>query len=494
MNFDNKDKVFTRRYKIKGTSVFERKKCATEKRLKLSKTNILLGKVQNGGPMPIAEQATLALYLAFPAIISQLITILMEYVDSAMVGQLGASASASIGIVSTTTWLMGGLCSSIAGGFGVMVAQSIGARNNLRARQILRVAIRFTLVVSSVIGLIGIIIAPFLPQWLGGEVSIQDDATTYFLVFSASIPIWEVNYLMASMLRSTGNMKVPSIVNIVSCLLNVGFNYVFIFVCGWGVLGAAIGTACSITIASIVLTIYVLFISPELRLFKNTTDKKEDTLAIVKPAMHIGIPMAVQHIAICSAYIVSTLIVAPLGTIAIAAHSFGITIEGLCYMPGYGIGDAATTLVGQSIGARREDLQRSFSVLTVLLGCAFMTVMGILMYAGVPYLMPLMTPDVAVQQLTVECLRIEAFAEPLYAVAIVTYSVFMGAADTKVPAAMNLGSMWIVRLPMAYLLAQQLGLKGVWIAMCAELCFRGTIFLIRLIYKLKTQKITIQLS
>ena len=195
--------------------------------------------------------------------------------------------------------------------------------------------------------------------------------------------------------------------------------------------------------------------------------------------------MAVQHIAMCSAHIVSTLIVAPLGTVAIAAHSFGITIEGLCYMPGYGIGDAATTLVGQSIGAKRRDLQTSFSYITLLLGVTFMTFMGVLMYIGVPYLMPLMTPDTAVQSLTVDCLRIEAFAEPMYAASIVIYSIFVGAGDTKLPAAMNLGSMWIVRLPLAWLLAQHYGLRGVWIAMCAELCFRGIIFIIRL---LKTEK------
>ena len=193
-----------------------------------TKTHILLGKVQNGSSLSTLEQSTLALYLAFPAIISQLVTILMEYVDSAMVGQLGAAASASIGLVITTTWLMGGLCSAIAGGFAVMVAHAVGARDTQRAKTILRVAIRFTLVVSCMIGIIGIIISPYLPCWLGGNEIITHDASTYFLLFSAAVPLWEVNYLMSAMLRSAGNMKVPSIVNIITCILNVGFNYIFI--------------------------------------------------------------------------------------------------------------------------------------------------------------------------------------------------------------------------------------------------------------------------
>lgn len=447
-------------------------------------TQQILGKVQSGLPITIGEQAKLALLLAFPAIISQLVTIVMEYVDTAMVGHLGAEASASIGLVSTTTWLMGGLCSSLAGGFAVLVAQSIGAQNKERAKTILKKAIRFTLIVSSMIGLIGVIIAPYLPSWLGGGEDILHDSYIYFLIFAASIPIWEINFLMASMLRSTGNMIVPSVVNIVACLLDIVFNYLFIFILDLGVLGAALGTLCSIGLSAIVLTIYVLFFSSELKLFGQYTLKETNFDSdIVRSALKIGIPMAVQHIALCSAHIVSTLIVAPLGTIAIAAHSFGITIEGLCYMPGYGIGDAATTLIGQSIGAKRQELQRSFSYITLLLGVGFMTIMGVLMYVGIPYLMPIMTPDVSVQTLTVECLRIEAFAEPMYAASIVAYSIFVGAGDTKIPAIMNLGSMWIVRLPLAFILAKSMGLKGIWIAMCIELCFRGTIFLIRLYRK-----------
>ena len=405
----------------------------------------------------------------------------MEYLDTAMVGHLGAAASASIGLVSTSTWLIGGLCSSLTGGFAVLVAQAIGAKDGQRARRILRQAIIFTLVVSSIVGLAGVAIAPHLPYWLGGSDDIAHDAYVYFLIFAAAIPVWEINFLMASMLRSTGNMTVPSVVNIGVCVLDVAFNYLFIFILELGVLGAALGSLCAISIGAIVFTVYVLCVSKDLKLIgrgkEPFTDRHEPVL---NRAMHIGIPMAVQHVAMCSAHIVSTLIVAPLGTIAIAAHSFGITIEGLCYMPGYGIGDAATTLIGQSIGAKRHDLQRSLASITLLLGVGFMTFTGVLMFVGVPYLMPLMTPDATVQALTTRVLRIEAFAEPLYAASIVAYSIFVGAGDTKQPALMNLLSMWIVRLPAAYLLAQTLGLTGVWVAMCGELCFRGTIFLIRL--------------
>ena len=122
----------------------------------------------------------------------------------------------------------------------------------------------------------------------------------------------------------------------------------------------------------------------------------------------------------------TTVIVAPLGVFAIAANSFGITAESLCYMPGYGIADAATTLVGQSLGAGRKDLTRRFARITVGMGMAVMGVMGVILYVGAPLIMGSMTPDLEVQRLGVEALRIEAFAEPMFAAAIVAYGVFVG--------------------------------------------------------------------
>lgn len=413
----------------------------------------------------------------------------MQYIDASMVGSLGANASASIGLVSTTTWLMGGLCSSLAAGFAVLVAHRVGARNNEDARRILRQAISFTAAVSLLIAAVGISIAPFLPHWLGGNEDICHDASLYFFVFACSVPIWETNYLLSAMLRSAGNMKFPSAVNVATCILNVLFNYILIFGFGLGILGAALGTLLAASISACTLLYYVFFRSKQLCLTLEKGSYKPQWETI-REALHIGIPMAIEHIAMCSAHIASTVIVAPLGTAAIAANAFGITIEGLCYMPGYGIGDAATTLVGQSIGAKRPELQRSFAKLTMMMGILFMSVMGALMYIGIPYLMPFMTPDTLVQSLTVQVLRIEAYAEPFYAASIVAYGVFVGAGDTKIPCLMNLGSIWLVRIPLALFLVGKYGLTGFWIAMATELCFRGLIFISRLSGKLRYMNAT----
>ena len=190
--------------------------------------------------------------------------------------------------------------------------------------------------------------------------------------------------------------------------------------------------------------------------------------------------MGLQHVLMGGAQIVSTLIVAPLGTIAIATHSLAITVESLCYMPGFGIAEAATTLVGQGVGAGQQLLTRSFARMSVGLGVVVMTVMGMLMWVFAPELMGIMSPVEEVIAQGIQVLRIEAWAEPMFACAIVCNGVFVGAADTLIPAAMSLASMWAVRLTLAAALAPRFGLKGVWTAMAIELTFRGILFLVRL--------------
>jgi Na+-driven multidrug efflux pump len=245
------------------------------------------------------------------------------------------------------------------------------------------------------------------------------------------------------------------------------------------VVGAAIGTGVAMLITAGLMLYFLLVKSKMLSLVgrPGSFKPKEDT---IRTAIKIGAPMGFQHLLMGGAYVVSTMIVATLGTIAIAAHSLAITVESLCYMPGYGIAEAATTLVGQGIGAGQKLLTRSFAFMSVGLGISVMTLMGLLMWTFAPELMALMSPVEEVITQGTQVLRIEAWAEPMFAAAIVANGVFIGAGDTMIPAIMSLGSMWAVRLTLAATLAPRYGLKGVWTAMAIELTFRGSIFLTRL--------------
>lgn len=454
----------------------------------------MLSKIRNGETLDFGEQLKLTAQLSWPAMVAQLSSMMMQYIDAAMVGHLGADESASVGLVSTSLWLFWGICSAVTMGFSVQVAHSIGASDFLRARRILRQGITSCFIFALVIAAIGAAIAFPLPHWLGGEEQICHGASIYFLVFVLALPLFTMNYLAGGMLRCSGNMKVPGALNVMMCVLDVIFNFFLIFPtreviwgdmavtipgCGLGVLGAALGTAAAEIITAGCMMWYLCCRQDGMKIWEEKGSFRP-TREVLRNAVKVSAPMTLEHAIICGAQIAVTVIVAPLGVMAIAANAFAVTAESLCYMPGYGISEAATTLVGQSYGAKRKDLAKRFGYITVFTGMVTMGVMGVVMYIFAPEVMALMSPVGDIIDLGAEALRIEAFAEPMFAASIVAYGVMIGVGDTVLPATMNFSSIWLVRVPLAALLAPSMGLAGVWLAMCIELCFRGLIFLWRL--------------
>lgn len=454
-----------------------------------------LSVIREGRRMTFARQAALTAKLAVPGILAQLSSIIMQYIDASMVGRLGLDGAASVGLMSSSLWLFWGICSAVTTGFSVQVAHRLGASDESGARDVLRQGITACLIFSAFIAMVGIAVSPVLPVWLGGDEAITADASLYFMTFCAALPMLTMNYLAGGTLRSAGNMKVPALLNVGMCVMDVVFNWFLIFPtrgidvfglsvtmpgAGLGVLGAALGTVAAEVVTACLMMYYLVVRQDDMRLRGRPRGSFRIRRPVLKKAFGISAPMTLEHAVFCSAQIMITVIVAPLGTVAIAANAFAVTAESLCYMPGFGIGDAATTLVGQSYGAGRRELVVRFCHIAVGLGIAVMSVMGLILYLCAPLMMDLMTTVGSIRSLGTEVLRIEAWAEPLYAASIVAYGAFIGVGDTLVPAVMNFGSIWAVRIPLAAIMAPTMGLRGVWIAMAVELSFRGFIFLWRM--------------
>lgn len=454
----------------------------------------MLEGIRNGTELTIKQQFRLTMLLCGPAIIAQLASVMLQFIDAAMVGSLGANPAASIGLIATTTWLFGGFQYAACQGFSVQVAHLIGAGDFKTARTVLRQSITSCLAMTLALSVIGVCISSHLPVWLGGSEEIVADAATYFLIYSLSLPFMQIMWLCGTMLQCSGNMKLPSIMDVVMCVLDVVFNFFLIFptreisLFGWqftvpgaglGVPGAAVGTGLAMAISAGLMCWFTLVKSPILSIIHEKGSFKVSK-ACLKNAFGITGPMWLQNVAMRGAHIAGTVIVAPLGPVALAANNFAITVEGFCYMPGFGMADAATTLVGQSLGAAREKLARSFSRITLFSGMTMMTLLAAIMFILAPQIMSLMSSDPGVVSLGAEVLRIEAFAETLYAASIVAYGSCVGAGDTFVPSLLNLVSMWVVRIGLAIYLTPQMGLLGYWIPMCIELNVRGLLFIWRI--------------
>ncbi len=454
----------------------------------------MLLKLRSGDQLTSRNEIELVLLLAVPALMEHLSMVLMSYIDAAMVGHLGANESAAVGLVSPSLWLFWGVSGACITGFAVQASHRIGAGDYEQARSVLRQALSSIFVLAVILATIGWLIHDSLPNWLGGQKQIHDDASAYFLIMVGFFPAVLMNWLGANFLQAAGDMRTPSMVSALMCLLDVVFNWFLIYPTRevvWlgmnitmpgadlGVAGAAWGSVLAETVAASLMIGILVTRSPILRL-KGTRGSFVLQKQVFKRAVHIGVPIGIERALMCGAQVVSTVIVAPLGVVTLAAHSLAITAESLCYMPGYGVSEAATTLVGQSIGARRYDLAKRLAVKSVICGVVVMSLMGGVLFTMSDAFMSWMSKVPEVIDQGAQVLRIQAWAEPMFAVAIICHGIFMGAGDTLVPSVINFVSVWAIRLVAAFFLAPVWGLSGVWIAMCVEIILRGIAYLIRL--------------
>ena len=411
------------------------------------------------------DQLKIVILLSVPAILEQLVGTAMSYIDTAMVGSLGYKATAAIGVVASTTWLFGGICTAAVLGFSVQVAQYLGAGKNKLARQVVCQSILFNIIFGLCMALVVVASSFYLPKLLGADPSICRDATLYLAIVGAFVPFNMMAMLHSGMLRCSGNAVLPSLMNISMCVFDVIFNYFFIYILNLGVAGAALGTGMAQLVVGFILMYIVVKKEKSLRLLGDESWKFDKD--ILKNVVNLSIPAGLERVTLSLAQVVMTGVVSGMGAISVAINYVAVSAEGLCYLPAYGIGGAATTLVGQSIGANRKDMAKRFAYLTT--------------FVFAPFLASTLTNSQGVIDGASECLRIVSFSEPLFAISIVVMGALRGAGDSKRPFILNALSMWGMRVLPIIIFTKRYGVIGVWATMTFELVFRGIIFLIRMV-------------
>ena len=437
----------------------------------------------------------LVLMLAWPSIIEQLLHTAVNYVDTAMVGSIGTYATAAIGVCTSTIFLLMGVMNATGLGFSVMVARKIGEGNHEEARTILRQSMLAVVVVGlSLTLLVELILAPNLPRWMGAEPDVLPHAITYFRVIGANYLLNTGMIMATNMLRCMGDTKTPLKFNILTNLINVVGNFLLIYPtrqltvggltftmpgAGWGVAGAAAATALSTAFSAICLLSVLFRRKGPLQI--SLRDDYKPQPDIIKQAFHLGVPSFLERAVISGGQIVSTAMISGLGTAALAAHQLANSGESLCYMPIFGFSVAATTLVAQNLGA--GDKERAFKqgAWSTWMSVVVMCTASAIMFVLAPNIIDLFSNDAAVIALGGRVLRIEAFAEPFFAIATVVAGVLRGAGDTRWPFYISLAGMWLMRVPIAFVLINLFGwgLEAIWVGMAVDLFVRGVLCLWR---------------
>ena len=435
-------------------------------------------------------------YLAWPIMLEQVLIMLIHYVDTAMVGGLGPNATAAVALTSPANMLLNGLFAGVAIGFSVPVGRYIGSGRPDIAKNVIRQSVIAIGICGVSMTILMQIIAPYLPAWMGAEPAIRADATSFISILSYSYLFSMSVQICANILRCTGDTRTPLIFNVTTNLVNMALNFLLIYptrtldvfgrrITMWGanlgVEGSAIASVIAISFSGIMLLRALFLKNAVCRI--SVKDSFRFEKAIWLDMLQLGAPVALERVVISAGQVVMTAIATGLGTNFLAAHSLAITAESVTYMPAFGFAAAATTLVAQSMGAKKAELARRFAYYC-LAGCViFMSSMGFLLYFGGSMLISLFTPSAAVVAIGAAALRVEALAQPMFAVASVSTGILRGARQTKQPFIVSLIGMWVVRIPLALFLTRyypNLGLTGAWIGMASDLTVRGILCLLLL--------------
>lgn len=427
--------------------------------------------------------------LAWPTIVEQILQVTVTFADSAMVGSLGESATAAISVTSSTIWLVNGWMNALALGFGVLMARYLGSGKDDRAKMVVRQTLLAALIFGAVLSVIFLQIARLLPLWIGAEQAVRPLSQQYLSIIALGYIPNLFMITISTLLRLSGDTRRPLYLNAFNNAANIIGNAFFIFPSftlgeitfsglGLGVQGAALATTLACTITALLLLL-VLFKGGH-RIKITFKEKWVFDRQTQNQAIRLGIPIALERTTLSFGQIALTKMVGTLGTTALAAHFLAISAESITYLPASGFSTAATTLVTQSLGRDDKPLARRYAKLCVVWGTLLMSVMGVVLYFAAPWLMRFFTRVEEVIVLGSQVLRIEAFAQPAFGLSILVFGVMRGGGDTKAPFLISLLGMWVLRLPLAYLLLHttKLGLQAVWIAMMSDLMVRGIICLL----------------
>ncbi|MGE5580529.1 MAG: MATE family efflux transporter [Bacillota bacterium] len=423
------------------------------------------------------------LQLVWPATVESVLQMGVGLVNTGMVGHLSALAIGAVGLCSRATMIGWALFQGVSTGATVLVAQSVGAGDRDRARLVATQALMF--------GSISVaILAAMFTAWAGPilrvfrpDPELLAASMRYLRIIVLGMPAQGIMMAAGAIMRGSGDTRMPMVVAVAVNIINIGANWTLIYgrmgFPALGINGAATATALAQWTGALLAVAAVT--SRNSRLGLSIRGPWRFSRNELGQMLAIGMPATGESLFWQSAQIILTLFITGFGTTALAAHQLGIQAESISYMPTAGFSIAATSLVGQAIGARNPRLaQRSSRELVIIAACITALTGGI-MFLFPRQLLALLTNDASVITLGALYLRLMATAQIPQQLSGVLSGALRGNGDTRTPMYVAATGLWGIRLPLAYVLAfpMKMGIAGVWIAMTADLYVRSLLIAVR---------------
>lgn len=425
--------------------------------------------------------------LAWPVFVEQIFTTLVQMADTAMVGSLGKEATAAVTISNSPVFLLNGIIMSLGVGITALIARAVGEGNTEKVRQLMKHTFLAILYIGMPICFIVLALSKAIPLWMGAEPDVLDLAWRYNFIVTLGRFFFIPSMVLNSAFRGYGDTKTPMVVNLLTNIINVILNFFLIYEtrpmtilgvdlimpgAGWGVEGAAAATAIGMFIGG-VLAFWIAFRKGNEYHISLKGGLKPD-MAMTKQIFKISIPAMLERICMSSSGIFVTSSIATLGTVAVAANSLALTAESMSYMPAFAFQMAITTLVGQSLGAKKPDLATKFVRVTMWMGIVVMAIATAGLFIWATPIIGFFTADAEVIALAAKCLQIVALVQIPQMAAWVLGGVLRGAGDTNTVFIVTAVTNWGVRTLFSILAVRvfHMDLIAVIWVMCIEIMVR----------------------
>lgn len=427
------------------------------------------------------------LALSIPTVVEEVLATLLQYVDTAMVGQLGEQATAAVSITTTINWLVGSIGGAIGTAVLALISRAAGSKDRELVRRLSKQALFLATGCGVITGSICIFLSPFIPAWMGAEEAIQAEATAYFFIISLPMIFRAYTTILGASIRATQDTRTPMMISMAANGLNVVLNYTLIYGFNLGVKGAAVASALSYSFSGFFM--FCAYRKNELlnwRLKEFSID-----LPLLKECAKIGVPVLGTSMTSCMGYVVFAGLVSGMGTTIFAAHSIAVTAETIFYIPGYGLRTATSALVGTALGEKNQTKLKDTGNLSVILTVLLMCFSGLVLYLVAYPLMHLFTPSEAVAGLGADMLRLVALSEPFFGLMIVLEGIFYGLGRTKYAFLVETFSMWGIRILFTFLCVKmwKLDLRAVWYCMIGDNVCKALLFTLPVMTSKRREKL-----
>jgi len=427
--------------------------------------------------------------LAWPVVIEQTLAMVSQVVDMAMVGRLGATSVAAVGLSMQPFMLINSIIMGLSVGTTTFCARAKGAKNDEEAGLVLVESMIFSCILGLLLVISGFIFAEKILDFMNAEEKVKEIGAVYFRAMMPGMMFFFLFTIITAALRGVGDTKTPMIVNLQLNIIHIILNYILIFgkfgIPALGALGAGISTSISRFIGALI--IFYKLKNPEGILYIEFLKLvKRFNYDLFKRIIYISVPAALERIISSAGQMQYARQVASLGTLLYAAHSISINVESFSYMPGIGFATAATALTGLKLGAKDFQGARISVSISNRMAVITMGIMGFLFFIFPVFFLRIYTDDTQIIKRAVVLLRIVAFTQIPEAISFVISGALKGAGDTRFVLYVNIVGMWIVRLSLTAVFMRyfHLSIIGAWIAMFIDWVVRSILYY----YRLKSEK------